>query len=250
MHPVRIGRIVRALRRRRGWRQADLAGRVRVSQQAVSLVETGQCRRLAIATLERVVGALEAELDLNVRWRGGELDRVLDEGHAHLVASFAARLSEAGWAVAPEVTYSLGRDRGSVDLLALHEAEAALLVVEVKADVTSAEATLRRHDEKVRLGLQIAATRFGWHARSVSRLLVLPSASTPRRRVARHEALFGRAYPLRGRTLSAWIEPPSGAIGGFLFLPPTNGVGDRRDLTSRRRVRTVARARSTCDSPA
>ena len=78
--------------------------------------------------LGRILVELEAELELNVRWRGGELDRLLDEGHAHLVAEVIGRLDVAGWNAAPEVAYTIGRDRGSIDVLAYEKNSKALLV--------------------------------------------------------------------------------------------------------------------------
>lgn len=239
MHPIRIGRIVRSLRRRRGWRQLDLASLAAVSQQSVSLIETGQCRRLSLDTLERVLARLEAELEILVRWRGGELDRVMDEGHAVLVNRIVELLRDAGWLVEVEVTYAVGREHGSIDVLAFRDGQATLLIVEVKAEVTSAEGTLRKHDQKVRLGATIARSRFGWDARTVSRLLVAPEGSTSRRRIERHRALFERAYPTRGRSVTTWLRRPVEAISGLLFLPRTKMAGGRGDLTSRRRVRRV-----------
>ena len=146
MHPVRIGRIVRSLRRRRGWRQSDLGARAGVSQQSVSLVETGRYRSLAIDTLERILAELEAEIEVVVRWRGGELDRVVDAGHADLEGGLTALLVKDGWLVQVEVTYSIGGDRGSIDLLAFHPESAALLISEIKTDVTSAEVLRRSAD--------------------------------------------------------------------------------------------------------
>ncbi len=239
MNPVRLGRVVRALRRRLGWRQIELAKRGRVSQQTVSLIETGQSRRVSIATLERVLTTLGAELDLAVRWRGGELDRLLDEAHAKMSGELARLLDARGWLVQIEMTYAIGRDRGSIDVLAFHADSGGLLVGEVKVDFTSAEATLRRHDEKVRLARRITLDRLAWSVRSVSRLLVLPESTTSRRRIERHAELMSRAYPLRGHELATWLRAPNRAIDGLLFLPPTNNAGGRRDLTSRRRVRLV-----------
>lgn len=237
MHPIRIGRIVRTLRRRRGWRQIDLADRARVSQQVVSLIETGQIGHVSVHRLDRVLRVLEAELELNVRWRGGELDRVMDEGHAILVQAIAALLDALGWVVRVEVTYSTGADRGSIDVLAFHPSRSALLVIEVKTDITSAEATLRKHDEKVRVAGAVAQSRFAWSARSVSRLLVLPDASTARRRITHHGLLFNRAYLLRGSRLKVWLRDPASSTSGLVFVAVTNVVGSRRELTSRRRVR-------------
>jgi len=236
MHPIRIGRVVRTLRRRRGLRQIDLGRLAGVSQQAVSLVETGRCRQLSITTLERVLAELEAELELVVRWRGGELDKVMDAGHADLEGALAADLARWGWRVELEVTYSIAGDRGSVDVLAFHAESRSLLVGEIKTDVTSADATLRRHDEKVRLAGSIATQRFGWHAASVSRLLVLPDASTPRRRVRSLGSVLDLVYPSRGSDVRRWLRGPAGRNAGILFLSVTNTVGDRRDRVSRRRV--------------
>lgn len=191
---------------------------------------------LSIDKLDRILRALDAEIELVVRWRGGELDKVLDAGHATLEGMLAEQLVRDGWRVELEVTYAIGGDRGSVDLLAFHPEHAALLVAEIKSDVTSADGTLRRHDEKVRLGATIARERFGWVARSVSRLLVLPDASTPRRRIRALAGLFDRVYPARGHLARRWLRDPVGPLAGILFLPSTKAVGARQDLTARRRV--------------
>jgi len=234
---ARIARIVRTLRRRRGWRQADLATRAEVSQQSVSLVECAQATRLSITTLERVLTALEAEIDLVVRWRGRQLERLLDEGHAQLMGRLAERLEAAGWMVRTEVTYAHYGEGGSIDLLAFKDDRRALLVTEIKTEITSADATLRKHDEKARLGGQVAGERLGWQSDSVSRLLVLPDATTPRRHIARQDRLFERAYPLRGPELRAWLRVPTGTVSGLLFLPVTKVVGGKQEVTSRRRIR-------------
>jgi transcriptional regulator with XRE-family HTH domain len=250
MHPVRIGRIVRTLRRRRGWRQLDLAARAGLSQQAVSLVETGRCRRLSIGTLDRILAELEAEVDVLIRWRGGELDKVLDAGHATLEAALASQLVREGWLVEIEVTYSVEGDRGAIDLLAFHPRRAALVVAEIKTDLTSADATLRRHDEKVRLAAGVDRDRFDWVALRASRLLVLPEASTARRRVRGLAGLFDRVYPARGHEIRRWLHDPSGPLAGILFLSSTKAVGARLDLTARRRVSRSRRSQVEHDAPA
>ena len=102
-------------------------------------------------------------------------------------------------------------------------------MIEVKTELTSIEETLRRHDQKTRLASAIAEKRFGWQARSVGRLLVLPDESTARRRVRRYDGLLRRTYPLRGRALRAWLRGPSGAAAGVFFL-----VSDRRGWCSLR----------------
>src|SRR5688572_5166515 len=130
MDGQRVGRIVRALRRRRGWRQMDLAAQASCSQAEISLVERGHLRSLVLA--ERILAALDAHLVLDVRWRGGALDRLLDEDHATLVATVARRLAAAGWEVQVEVTYSHFGERGSFDVLAFMPSVGIVLVIEVK----------------------------------------------------------------------------------------------------------------------
>ncbi|CAN5748354.1 hypothetical protein BH23CHL8_BH23CHL8_06870 [soil metagenome] len=67
MDDRRVGLIARALRRRRAWRQQDLARVADVSQSTVSRFERGHLDRLAIGTLRRILGALEARTELEVR---------------------------------------------------------------------------------------------------------------------------------------------------------------------------------------
>jgi hypothetical protein len=211
------------------------------SQQAISLVECGHGDRISARTLGRILKALDAEADVVVRWRGGQLDRLLDEGHAALVGITARRLEEARWLVRAEVTYGGYRDGGSIDLLAFHSDRAALLVIEVKTELLSAEATLRKHDEKFRLARGIADERFSWRAVTVSRLLVLPDASSSRRAIARHASLFNSAYPFSGWDVRRWLDDPAASVGALLFVSSTKTLGVRPDLSSRRRIRQSRR---------
>lgn len=243
MDLVRFGRIVRALRRRRGWRQQDLADRVGVSQSLISLVERGHGDRVALRTLLRIAAALDARLVLDLRWRAGDLDRLLDEGHAAIGAEMAARLGRHAWRTAMEVTYADGSSSGSIDILGWHEASRSLLVIENKTEITSGEATLRKLDEKERVAPRLAEARFGWSARTVSRLLVVDDTTTARRRVAAHAALFDSALPLRGVDVSRWIRSPDGAVAGLLFLPVSNRGGVKRERSRFHRVRVASRPR-------
>jgi transcriptional regulator with XRE-family HTH domain len=239
----RLGRIARALRHRLGWRQVDVARRADVSQRQVSRVERGQIDNLTVATIARILAALDADLMQIVRWRGGELDRLLDEGHASIVGRLATYLAARSWETQVEVSFSVYGDRGSVDLLAWHRPTATLLVVEVKTEIASVEETIRKHDVKGRLGAGLARERFGWRAAHVARLLVLPGTTTARSRVARHEAVFSRAYPLRGTSLRAWLRKPDGVASGLLFAPDSRRVTGVNSPVGRRRV-LVARPRS------
>ena len=236
---VRFGIVIRALRRRRTWRQIDLGKASGVSQGTVSLIERGHGDTLAHRTLVRVAAALDAHVAIDVRWRGGELDRLVDRDHASVVAAASETLAATGWRVHVEITYSVYGQNGSIDLLAWHEPTHSLLVLEVKTEITSAEATIRRIDEKVRLAPRIAVERFGYDPKTVSRLLVVEASTTARRRVASGDAVFGPAFPARTIAVRHWLRSPAGALSGLMFVPSTNRQRGISRAGGRHRVRRV-----------
>jgi len=233
VNDVRVGRFIRACRDRLGWRQADLAARAGVSQQEISLLERGHLDAVPLRTLRAVLRALDASVELDVRWRGGAIDRLLDDRHAGLGASTVETLAADDWATRVEVSYSVYGERGSIDVLGWHSGEAALVVAEIKSELTSAEQTQRKHDEKVRLAPRIARERDGWEARIVGRLLVMPEDSTSRRRLARARPLLATTYPLAQREVRAWLRRPVGAMGGVLLLPDTTPRSARQRVVRR-----------------
>jgi Holliday junction resolvase-like predicted endonuclease len=176
---------------------------------------------------------------VTVRWRGAELDRMRDEGHAAVVATIASILNSQGWLTAAEVTYSEYGERGSIDLLAFHPETRILLVVEVKTEVVSVEETLRRHDAKVRLAARIARQRFGWSSVATCPLLAITDTRTARRRIERHDSVFGRTYPVRGWAARAWLRKPVVGAGLLLFLTGTSQVGGRPGPVGSKRVRVA-----------
>ena len=103
---MRIGRLLRALRRRKGWRQVELAGASGLSQQAISLIERGHLASLSIRVLRGAFAAVDARLEGMISWRGGQIDRLLDERHASLVGHVADELVREGWDVHVEITFS------------------------------------------------------------------------------------------------------------------------------------------------
>jgi transcriptional regulator with XRE-family HTH domain len=230
---VQVGRALRAIRRRRGLSQQGLGAVVGLSQATVSLVERGAVDRLALRTVRRLFEALEASVELDLRWRRGELDRLLDRRHASLVEGTVRWLRRAGWLVEVEASYAIYGERGSIDVLAFEPRSLTLLVVEVKSELAAVEATVRKLDEKVRHAAAIARSRFGWRADTAVRLLVLPATTTSRRRVRDHEATFETVFPMRGAVLRRWLRNPAGrerfGRGGVLFLPFTNPGDERRD---------------------
>lgn len=172
MDPVRLGRQVRWLRQRRGRRQVDLGAAAHVSRATISRVERGQADDVTLRTVDAIVRAVSARLELVVSWGGEGLDRLLDAEHASLVETVAGVLRSLGWQVAVEVTFNIGGERGSIDVLAFHPATGVVLIVEVKTVVPDLQATLFVLDRKTRLAAQIARQR-DWIARGVGRLLVV-----------------------------------------------------------------------------
>ena len=250
MDGYRLGRMAWVLRQGLELRQEDVAARASVSPDTVSRLERGDIDRMTLATIRRIFAVFDAEVVVYLRWRGGDIDRLLDRRHAAMGEAMVERLGELGWAVMPEVSFSEFGERGSIDLLAWHPATCTLLVVELKTELTSIEETIRRHDAKARLGPKIARERFGWEAQTVGRLLVLPEERTARRRVEQHERLFRGSYPLRAWELRRWLaSPPSGsapsaaglaASSGLLFLPNSDDTRAKRRLGPRKRIRVAS----------
>ncbi len=237
MDDLRIGAVCRALRRRQGWRQSDLATRAGVHQTTISRIERGAAGTLTVDVLRRVFAELGARFDPGVLWRGGELDRLLDARHATLVDQAAQAYAAVGWTVVPEVTFSEYGERGSIDLFCGYPRLRAVSVNEMKSDVTSVEETTRKHDMKVRLAPKLAQERFGWRPQSIGRVLVVPEDRTIRRIVDRHKAVFDAAYPARTREVGNWIREPSGNLAGLWFLPSKLEARASRSAGGSRRVR-------------
>ncbi|MCU0504522.1 MAG: helix-turn-helix domain-containing protein [Chloroflexi bacterium] len=217
---IGFGRAMRAIRIGSRLRQVDVARRAGISQCAVSDVERGFAEGFSLRTLRALAAALGAQAMLDLRWRGGEVDRLLDEGHAHIVSSSVALLERLGWETVTEVTYSRFGERGSYDILAIHRPTGAVVAVEVKTRIVSLEETLRRLDQKARLAPLVATERFGAKPRVVGRMLVLPEGGVSRRAIGRHEAVLRRALPVRGLEARSWLADPSAPASLLLLVRP------------------------------
>lgn len=218
MDDQRLGRLVRALRQRRGWRQVDVAQRAGTSQSVISELELGRVSGMTVGTVRRIGAALGASTELRLHGLGAEPDRLLDGCHARLVGTTLELLGRFGWTVQPEVSYSEWGERGSIDLPGWFAPTRSLLVVEVKTELASLEEALRKHDEKARLGRRVAADRLGWRVATIGRLLVLPATRTTRRRIADHAGVLGAAYPTRNRHVLAWLARPTGDMAGLALM--------------------------------
>jgi transcriptional regulator with XRE-family HTH domain len=241
----RFGAVVRFLRLRMRWRQIDLARRARVSQSAVSRIERGHIGTVTLDTIRQVLAALDARGDVVVRWRGGDLDRMVGAAHSALHESVAARLrSLTGWQLAPEVSFSIWGERGVIDILAWHEPTRSLLVIELKTELIDFNEVLGTLDRKVRLAREIAAER-GWtRPSSVSAWLVVVDTSTNRHRARAHATMLRSALPADGRTMRRWLARPSGRMAAMSFWPnmrPGTGKSGTRPIrTPKGRVRRPA----------
>lgn len=240
----RFGRGIRALRRRRGWRQQDLADAAGTSRAQVGRIERGESAAIPAGVVDRVAASVGGTAELVLRWQAEGLDRLLDEGHARLVERLVALLRAAGWDVAVEVSFSRYGERGSIDVMAWHPGRRALAVFEVKSVTPDMQAMLGGIDRKARLAPEIARDR-GWEPMVVARILVLGDNRTNRRRLDRDAAMIAAALPARTREVRSWLaDPRPPGIAGVLFLPgdrPVDAIGGGRHRVRvrRRGPRTV-----------
>lgn len=241
MDPVRLGHSYRALRLHKRWRQIDLATKAKVSASVISRIERGQLASVSIGTLRKVAEALEATLEIRIRWNGEGLDRLMDHAHAGLVELLVKRLRADGWVTDVEASFSIRGEPGSIDVLGYHEATGIVLVTEVKSIVPDSQATLAGVDRKGRLAPEIARAR-GWTCRGVARLLVVGDSLTPRRRIDALASTYRTSFPVAGRDVNRWLRRPDLPIAGLLFLPYAQATHARTSTTGMQRVR---RPRST-----
>ena len=220
MQELRAGKVLRLVRRRRGLTQSDLAKMAGVSQQTVSLLERGNADSATLRLIKEVAAPLGITVDLALRWKGPELDRLADARHARIVAAVVAKLGPA-WEVILEYSFNHYGDRGAVDVLAWHAAARALVIFEIKSELDGVETVLRPMDVKARVVPSVIARERRWKVDTVGLVLVLPDESVTRRAVARMENVFDVALPGRTVAVRRWLREPGGAIRGLWFLADT-----------------------------
>lgn len=233
-----LPRAIRALRSERGWRQSDLAARAGASRHTVSRIERGRLDNVPLGKITTIVAALDATLDLSLRWQGERLDRLIDAAHATVQNHMTAELRSSGWTVDVEVSFNHYGDRGRVDVLAFHPGSGCLLVGEVKSAIGDVQDMLGRLDVKMRIG-PILARQAGWMPiRHVVPAVMCLDGRTARRVVADHPFLFAK-LGCRGRSAHRWlwkptVPAPSGLLL-FVSLPNAHGVRGKRGSRVRRR---------------
>ncbi len=241
MRDEEIGRSVRSLRHRRGWRQADLSERAHRPRSALIDLEAGRLGGLRLDTIRHVAEALGARLTLTLVSGAGDPRLLVDAGHALLQDRWKSRLERWDWLVRAEVSFNRYGERGRIDLLAYHPQLRILLVVEIKTVLWDLQALLGALDGKVRLA-PYSARELGWHPRIAVPVLVVAAGTTVRRRLTEHASLFA-PFEVRGRAANAWLRRPADPPSGVLILTelPDVARGDRRRV-GRRRVRLVGPA--------
>lgn len=240
MDAIRFGHGIRALRKRRGWRQEDLARKAQVSRGAVARIEQGRGDRVPYRTLATIADALGARVFVRLEWQGEALDRLIDARHATLVDLVVSELSMHGWLTRTEATFNVYGERGSVDVIALHPATGIVLVVEVKSAIPELGAMLMTLDRKVRLAPRVALDQ-GWKPRSIGRLLVVADGRSTRRRLTEHAATLETAFPVRGWEVRRWLRQPTvEPRWSGLWIPAADRQTVGRD---RSRVRKVSAER-------
>jgi transcriptional regulator with XRE-family HTH domain len=227
----RVGSTLRAVRTRRGLRQEDVAAAASVSRATVSRLERGHLAWFTFGTAVRVAAALDVRLDVVSRWRGGELDRLLNARHSAMHELVAARIARLpAWQVVPEASFSIYGERGAVDVLGWHAARGMLLVVELKTEIVDVQDLLASVDRKRRLAARIGTER-GWQCRRAltSAWVVVADNRTNRARLARHVAVLRTAFPTDGRTMAGWLADPREPISALSFMqishPPNTRHG-------------------------
>ena len=228
MDPVRLGLSIRALRRRRGWTLQLLAEESGVSRSALQRIERGGAEDVTGRLLRKVCVALGARFEQRILWQGEALDRLLDREHARIVEEVVRWLRGEGWLTLVEATFAIGGERGSIDVLAFHEATGTLLVIEVKSVLPDMQGLLAGVDRKARIAPALGREH-GWQVMAVARLVVLPGDSTTRRRAGAHGATLEAALPARTSEVRRWAHDPKGSLAGILFLPrPGRGASRHR----------------------
>lgn len=228
----RVGAVMRAMRLRRGLRQADVAVAAGVSAQTVSRLERGRLETLSLRVIRAIGRVLEVRLDLAPWSRHGDLMRFATADHAALVEAIVRELLALGWEARVEVSFSELGERGFIDILAWHAPTRTLLVIEVKTQIVDVGETAGVLDRKRRLGPRVAAA-LGWDPAHVSTALVVRKTRTNERLVADHRATFAGLLPLGTRSFRAWLRHPKGVIGAVAFWAVVSASNSRRRAVGR-----------------
>ena len=195
-----------------------------------SRAERGELAGLTVGSVDRIATALGANLSVEVRYRGGLGDRLVDAAHAALVNYVVGVLRATGWLVELEFGFNVFGERGSVDILAWHAASRWLLIVEVKSRFTDLQAMLLSLARKLRLVPDVVRQLRDWDSLTVGRVVVAYGTTANRSILARHAAMFEASLPSGSLAMRRWLRVPSGPIAGVWLVSrdavDSHGLGD------------------------
>jgi len=201
--------MVKSLRTTIGWSQRELGRRAGVSQSMVCLVERGTLPDLTFSTAAALLSAMGGRLVIDIAAPYlGDRERQRDPAHARLSAYFVARLRRAGWEVRTEVEIGGDRSRGWIDVLAIHAASGAMMVIEIKTeihDLGQIERSLGWYEREA----WAAARRMGWRPTQAVGCLLLLATDANDLRVASNRASIQGGFPLRARDLTPVVSGES-----------------------------------------
>jgi hypothetical protein len=209
-----------------------------VSQATISRVERGHIESLTVRSVRRLAATLDIRVDIVPRWRGGDLDRLLNRQHSQLHESVARtfRARWPAWTVAPEASFSIYGERGVIDVLGWHPGRRSVLVIELKTDIVDVNELLGTLDRKRRLARRVAESR-GWDPVAVSAWLIVASGRSNRRHVRDHANTIATALPDSKGAIERWLRDPIGAVATCSFWPYIHDGTVRHAGTSPTRVR-------------
>ncbi len=229
MSDVQVGRVFRAVRLRLAKRQQDAADEAGTSRQVVSRIECGHLTQVSPSALRAVARVLGIHLDLTARWRGGDLDRMLNRRHAALhETALAVFAGHPGWQVASEVSFNVWGERGIVDLVGWNEEHRALVLGELKSEFVDPGELVGTMDRRRRLAAAIAESR-GWKPLIVGTWVLAADTRTNRRHLAASRRLLRTAFPADGHAMARWLANPTAPIAclSFVSVPRVAGEGKR-----------------------
>jgi transcriptional regulator with XRE-family HTH domain len=217
-----IGRVLRMLRIRKGWRQEDVASKANVSPSAVGRHERGWIGSLT--AVERHAAVFGMRVEVRLVGRAGELVRLADDEHAAITELLVAWFRQHDFVTEPEASFSEWGERGRIDLLAYDPRTGILVVVEVKTQLLDLQDLFGGLNAKLRLSSTIAG-RHGWQTRRTAVVLAVADTAANRAVVRAHPALFdgfeaGRltaaAIASPGARLLRWIRPVAASRSSWI----------------------------------
>lgn len=236
MNDQRLGWSFRSIRVKKRWRQEDLAERAGITRWDVLRIERGRLSSMPLAKIRAVAAAIDAQVDLVVRWQGGDLTRLVSARHARMHEIVARNMHAfSAWLVEPEVSFSIYGERGVIDILAWHSTSRVLLVIELKTEIVDLNEMLGTLDRKRRLAARVARER-GWDPAWVGTWVVVADSRTNRRTIAEHVTVIRAKLPTDGRSVGPWLKKPVGRLNALSFLPQVQGVHPGVDPAPVRRV--------------